>query len=179
MITGESMDFNKKRVGQIVQENNDRGLELEDDVREYSRVMGRDQMKEVLAYTDSVSKSEYFKDKDFYVVMVINADRMLKQPKFQLLPPRFSCPTPVYKQTVWKYHAASHDLEYLWNIPSKQRYEDIIKNMGHYLSDPKWKHQAETVGHMESGALLNWVKKQCGELPDAIITLTPKEEPQN
>jgi hypothetical protein len=166
----------RKTVGEQVQENEARGLTLEDDVREYTYVMGRDIMKEMRAFADSVSSSEAFIGKDFYVVLVINADRMLHQPKFQFLPPRYSCPTPVYKQAVWKFHKNTKELEYLWNIPSKQRYEDILKNKQKYLEDPKWKKQAEIVLFMESGALLNWVKKECGELPDAIIRITPKDE---
>lgn len=172
------MDFTKKTVGTIVQENNDRGLGLEDNVQEYSTLMGRDLMRDIRVFADSVNKAEAFAGKDFYVVVALNADRMLHQPKFQILPPRFSCPTPVYKQAVWKFHKNTHELEYLWNIPSKQRYEDILKHRIHYLSDPKWKRQAEMVLFMESGALLKWVKKECGDLTDAIIKITPKEETQ-
>lgn len=170
------MDFNKKTVGMIVEENNAKNQELEDDPREYTIMMGRDVMRDIQVFADTVRKSDAFMGKDFYVVLVINGDRMLHEPKFQILPPRYSCPTPVYKQAVWKYHHASNELEYLWNIPSKERYYHILKHKNKYLTNKKWKAQAEMVLFMESGDLLKWVKKECGELPDAIIRITPKEE---
>ena len=79
------LDFNKRTLGSVIAENQAKNQELEDNPREYTILMGRDVMRDMRTFVDSVSKSEAFHNKDFYVVLVINGDRLLNEPKFQFL----------------------------------------------------------------------------------------------
>jgi|SRR5579859_1874644 hypothetical protein len=165
----------KKTVGQQVQENNDKGRILEDDIRSYTEAMSPLIQQSLYDAAYEASKHALYENKNFYVVLVKNVDRVLGQPKFQIWARR-SCPTPVYKQDVFKYHYISGDLEFLWCIPSAERYWDIIRNTSKYLTNKATQRLAQFVLLMESGELLEWVKKENGELPDAIITIN---EPSN
>lgn len=160
----------KRTVGQIVQENNDKHLIVESDhnVRDYTKAMEQEILSCMWAAIEEAQGTELYKNRDFYFVLVKNVDRLLGQPKFFPIVRR-SCPTPVYKQDVYKYHHISGSLEFLWTIPSKERYESILKNKIHYLNDVNWRRIAQFVLMMESGELLDFVKKENGELPDAIL----------
>ena len=65
--------------------------------------------------------------KDFYIVLITIIDRVLRQPRIIPLA-RKSCPTPVYKQSVWKYKHTSAYLEFLWSIPDSILYSKDIMN---------------------------------------------------
>lgn len=165
----------KKTVGQQVQENNSQGHILEDDVRAYTEAMSPLIQQSLYETAQEASKHPIYENRDFYIVLVKNIDRVLGQPKFQFWARR-SCPTPVYKQDVFKYHHTSGELEFLWCIPSAMRYWDIIRNKTKYLTDKATARLAQFVLLMESGELLEWVKKENNELPDAIITLNKHTE---
>lgn len=162
--------MNKKTVGQQIAENDAKGLDLEDDVREYTNAMAPLIQQTLCDTAQQASNHDLYLNKDFYIVLVKNVDRVLGQPKIQCWARR-SCPTPVYKQDVFKYHHLSGELEFLWCIPSKERYWHIINNKYRYLSNKQTERLAQFVLLMESGALLKWVKRENGELPDAIISL--------
>lgn len=159
-----------KTVGQIVQENNDKHIiiDADHDVRDYSRAMEQDLLNGLWNVIGESQNTSLYRNRDFYIVLVKNVDHLLGQPKFQFMVRR-SCPTPVYKQDVFKYHHISGSLEFLWTIPSKVRYESILKNKNHYLTDNNWRRIVQFVSMMESGELLDFAKKENGELPDAIL----------
>src|SRR5574338_896829 len=116
-------DPTKPTVGSLVEANIKKDKPLEDHPREYTRAMGLQKMEEIEQVVQEVSKWPKFENKNIYFTLVINIDKLLQnQPKFILLPPRESCPTPVYKQAVWKFERASGQLHFLWDIPSKERY---------------------------------------------------------
>lgn len=163
-------------VGSQVSDHNAKNIELEDDVREYTQAMTPLLIDSLQDTVVNSMKYPKYHNKDFYVVLVKNVDRILGQPKFQFWS-RVSCPTPVYKQDVWKYHYLSGQLEFLWCIPSKDRYYHILANKQKYFENKETKRLAQFVCLMESGELLHWVKKENKELPDAVIMIN-KEEPQ-
>jgi hypothetical protein len=160
----------KKTVGQQVQEHNDKNIPLEDNVREYTNEMVPLLLQIIYEAIDKALTSPLYHHKNFYIVLVKNVDRVLGQPKFQCWARR-SCPTPVYKQDVFKYHYLSGDLEFMWTIPASARYWDILKNKDKYLQNKETRRLARFVLMMESGELLDFAKKENGELPDAIITI--------
>ena len=166
----------KKRVGEIVQEHNEKNIQFEDDVREYSRVMCRDNWEEIQKFAAETALRTEFKNRDFYVVFIINNDPMLMEPKFIIDRARFSCPTPRYKDTVFKYHHVSGELEYLWHLPDKGKCKHIMKHAKKYFDNPETKALTQFVVAAESGDLLKWVLKENGELPDAIIKFNNVEE---
>lgn len=162
--------MDKKTVGQIITENNAKNLELEDDIREYTNAMAPLIQQTLHDTAYQASLHELYYHRDFYIVLVKNVDRVLGQPKIQCWARR-SCPTPVYKQDVFKYHHLTGELEFLWCIPSKERYWHIVNNKYQYLSNKQTERLAQFVLLMESGALLKWAQRENGELPDAIISL--------
>ena len=165
----------KKTVGQQIQEHNNKGLELEDDVRAYTETMAPMLFQLLRDTADQASQHALYHNRDFYLVLVKNVDRILGQPKIQCWARR-SCPTPVYKQDVFKYHHMSGELEFLWCIPSAIRYGHILCNMQKYMDNKETRRLAKFVYLMENGELLQWVKKQNGELPDAIISIDKSKE---
>ena len=164
----------KKTVGQQIQENNEKNIPLEDNVREYTNEMVPIILQAMHEAVAKALTSPLYHHKNFYIVLVKNVDRLLGQPKFQVWA-RVSCPTPVYKQDVFKYHYLSGDLEFLWCIPAANRYYDILRNKQKYLENKEMRRLAQFVIMMESGELLEFAKRENGELPDAIITVNKVE----
>lgn len=164
----------RKTVGEQILEHNAKGIHLEDDVGAYSESMGSEIMNSLYDTALQARKSPIYHNKNFYIVLVKNVDRMLGQPKFQYFA-RLSCPTPVYKQDVWKYHHIAGDLEFLWCIPDSSRYWHIVRNPKIYLDKKDTARLAQFVILMESGELLEWVKRENGEKKDAIITINKGE----
>lgn len=162
-------------VGAQIEAHNDKNIPLEDDVRAYTEAMAPLLLSTLYETAQSASTHALYQKRDFYIVLVKNVDRVLGQPKFQCWARR-SCPTPVYKQDVFKYHHTSGELEFLWCIPSEIRYWHIIHNSPLYLDRHETKRLAQFVISMESGALLEWVKKENGELPDAVISYKELEK---
>jgi len=166
----------KKLAGQKILEHDSLGLDLEDDVTEYRRAMEPGIMTQVHDTAQKAKNQIGYVGKDFYVVLITTADRVLRQPKIIALA-RKSCPTPVYKQSVWKYKSFSDTLEFLWSIPDYILYHHILKNGPKYLNDKETSDLAKFVFLMESGELLTWIKKENGEKKDAVIKIKEKEEP--
>jgi hypothetical protein len=67
-------------------------------------------------------------------------------------------------------------LEYLWSIPDQVLYWHIFNNQAQYIHDKECATLAKFVILMESGELLTWVKKENGELKDAVIKLQKESE---
>ena len=169
----------EKTYGQVLLET--AMLEPEDAIQEYGKPIGRDVMKDIYATAQWASQHSLYKDNNFYVVNLLRQERVggALQP---ISLARRSCPTPVYKQAVWKYHKDSGDLEFLWSIPDQFRFWDIINNQQEYLdsSEQKWRDMAKFVILMHTGELLDWVKKENGEKPDALIKINREtDECQN
>lgn len=170
--------MNKKTYGQIINEMG-KGVygALDDNLREYSKIMTRDYIQQLETRVAHDSLLPAYKNKDFYVVSAFSVEPVGNKPKLVIWT-RFSCPTPTYNQTVYKYHNLSASLEYLWNIPHEWTYKQLI-------GDPRsLKDESEAVRNMakfcflmESGELLNWVLRENGEKPDGII-IKKKEEDQ-
>lgn len=169
---------NKKTVGQIILEHDAKGHDLQDDVHEYTLEMGKEIMANIhKAIQDALSYPAY-QNRNFYVSLVTTIDRMLHKPK-NIPIVRLSCPTPVYKQSVWKYHYKSGGLEFLWSIPSQMRCQDVLRNPHKYKDNQESKIFAQFIMLFESGELLEWVKKENGEdKKDAIIKIKKDEEAQ-
>lgn len=167
----------RKTVGQIILEHDAKGHDLQDDVHEYTLEMGKEIMANIHKAIQDALLRPVYQNKNFYISLVTTIDRMLHKPK-NIPIVRLSCPTPVYKQSVWKYHYKSGGLEFLWSIPSMLRCQDVIKNPHKYKDDQESKLFAQFILLFESGELLEWVKKENGEKPDAVIKIKKDEEAQ-
>lgn len=165
----------KKLAGQKILEHDSLRLDLEDDVSEYRRAMEPDIMVRIAQTADEAKNKEGYIGKDFYIVLITTVDRILRQPKIIPLA-RKSCPTPVYKQSVWKYKTVIGQLEFLWSIPDQILYYHILRNQFKYMNDKETVDLARFVILMESGELLEWVKKENGEKIDAVIKINDEEK---
>jgi len=146
----------KHQLGEI----NIQDLELDDHVREYSTVWGREVLQTLYAIAQNEAQKTHFKGRDFYLVIQLLPMVAFEKPKFLLKKPRFSCPTPCYNDTVYKYHHSSAELEYLYHIPPRAKCAHIIKNANKYLENKESRQLAQFVIAAESGKLLEWVKKE-------------------
>lgn len=168
------MEENKKLAGQVILEHDSLRLDLEDDPIEYRKAMEPNLIQSLYDTGLKVKDHELYRGKDFYIVLVMTTCRVLRQPKFIPIARR-SCPTPVYKQSVWKYRTKSGTLEFLWSIPSEILYYHILRNQVKYLSDKETADLAKFVILMESGEMLKWVKKENDHKIDAVIKINNQE----
>lgn len=164
-----------KLAGQIIQEHDNLSLDLEGDIIEYRRAMEPDIMARLRSTADKAKTQDGYIGKDFYIVLITIADRVLRQPRIIPLA-RKSCPTPVYKQSVWKYKHFTSELEFLWSIPDSILYYHILNNQAKYLADKETADLAKFVVLMENGELLRWVKKENGEKRDAVIKINKEDD---
>jgi len=70
-------------------------------------------------------KKEY--QADFFIVVITKKERLLPNVLRHYYFPRFTCPTPEYDQTVYKYYWTHDAYEFLWVVPDK--------NTCHYFRD--------------------------------------------
>lgn len=168
------MEESRKLAGKVVLEHDGLALDFEDDIIEYRRQMEPDIMARVHETAKKARADDGYRGKDFYIVLITTVDRVLRQPRIVLLA-RKSCPTPVYKQSVWKYRVSSDTLEFVWSIPDAILYYHILRNQPKYLNDKETSDIAKFVILMENGELLDWVKKENGEKIDAVIKINKEE----
>jgi len=145
-------------------------LDPDDDVIEYRKSMESGIMDRIYDTAQRARLQPQYANKDFYIVLITTVDRVLRQPRIIPLA-RLSCPTPVFKQSVWKYRHVSDQLEFIWSIPDSVLYYHIVANPTKYLEDKECADLAKFVILMESGELLDWVKKENGEKIDAVIRI--------
>lgn len=146
---------------------------LEDDVREYSKEWAKELWPKLTESCSLLKDTTKYKDKNFYLVLIKRFNPAKNKPE-SIIIPRLSCPTPVYKQDVFKYHCVSGSLEYLWTIPDKFKYYHILNNKQRYYENKETRRLCQFVVLMETGDLLKWVKKENGEKPDAALSIMPK-----
>jgi hypothetical protein len=168
------MNEKKKPAGQVILEHDALHLALEDDIIEYRRKMEPAIIKGIWETVEKSKILPIYAGKDFYICLTTTTEAVLRQPK-TVVWARRSCPTPVYKQSVWKYHNSTGNLEYLWTIPDALLYHHIIRNQDQYLRDKECYQLAQFVILMESGELLEWIKRENGEKIDAVIFTDNKE----
>lgn len=167
--------MDKKTAGSQILEHDAQRLELEDDIIEYRKSMEPEIMDAIYNTAHNAKSQDGYVNKNFYVVLLTTTDRVLKQPKIITLA-RKSCPTPVYKQSVWKFHADTSLLEFLWSIPDAILYYHLIRNKAQGLADKETADITKYVMLMENGELLKWVKRENGEKQDALIVIDHNEE---
>jgi hypothetical protein len=156
--------------GRRLKSHLDQNLQLEDDITEYRKQWERDVLKNLDETVAKALKVEAYQNRDFYVEQRLPMDHMAKAP-ISVIVARLSCPTPIHKQSAWKYVHREMRLQYMWTIPAPFLYYKIINNAPSFLKDPETSEIAKFCVLFSSGELLAWVKKECGEKQDAIITV--------
>lgn len=167
----------RKTAGQQIWEHHNKFIQQQDDVREYSREQAKEIIRQVALTTKEATAFDIYKNKDFYVVCLQSEERMLMKTPLYKYFARLSCPTPIFQQSVWKYHHQSKDLEYLWTICDKLTYYDMINKPHKYKYDKEWGNQLKFVQMMHSGSLEAWVKKENREdvLKTGVLTMVSRE----
>lgn len=171
---GKGCMSDRKTYGQRVHEHWLNNPGEEDDVIEYRRRMEIELIQKRDAVIEKAITDAAYEGKDFYIVMLFKVEK-IGQATRTFVFARLSCPTPVYKQAVWKYHRGSGVLEFLWSIPDAILYYHVLRNQKQYLDDKETAGLAKFIILMESGELLEWVKKENGEKIDAIIKINQGE----
>ena len=162
----------KKTVGQVADEKY-LSESLEDNPIEYRKAMEPEIIQNIWDAINKAKDHTLYVNRDFYVVLLMKWERAIKNAPRTYAFVRRSCPTPTYKQAVWKYHHASHEIEFLWSLPDALMYYYLINNIA---TIPKEQHQlAQFCILNEEGKLLEWVKKENGEKKDAVIRINAPE----
>lgn len=161
----------KKTYGQQINEHRAQNIGIEDDIIEYRRQMEPSVLDNISKTISTAKYSPLYRGKDFYIVLLMKKERIGEAPRTMVFA-RQSCPTPLYKQSVWKYHNSADSLEFLWSIPDTVLYWHIIRNAHTLINDKECSDLTKFVMLMESGELLRWVKKENGEKDDAVIKIT-------
>ena len=164
----------KKTYGQTVLDN--ANTPVEDDIIEYRRAMEPEILANINETAFKASQSDTYRNKDFYIVLLTKVERIGNAERTFVLA-RHSCPTPTYKQAVWKYKHESGTLEFMWSIPDKILYYYILRNQTKLLADKEYAQTVKFVILMESGELLDYVKRENNEKIDAVIKINEPGEP--
>lgn len=159
-----------EKIGKILSDYRQQNHEVEDDVIEYRRMMEPKIRQEMHQKALIKSKENIYAGKDFYIVLKTFQDRMLMEAKYMIFT-RLSCPTPVFKDSVFKYHHLSNTIEFLFCLPSELMYNYILKNQIKFLGDKETKQLAQFCILDSTGELLKWVIKENGNKPDALIKI--------
>lgn len=158
-----------KSYAQKVHEHRQSGVQNEDHVIEYRKQWEPLMLNELHLTVHEAKKVESYINQDFYITVKTVWEHLMKVPKFICIA-RHSCPTPVYSEGVWKYNNNSASLEFLWQIPSQSRYQDVLKNPQKY-QNKYWGNIPKFVHLMENGKLLEWVRKENNETGKDIAVI--------
>ena len=168
--------------------------QLTDEIQHESIYVGNALMHKIDLTAYHTAQKEAFAKRDFYLVVLYTPNKAFKpdcqcpesalkggvcEHKKQvrdLVWPRISCPTPVYNQHVFKYVYETKKIEYLWTIPTQQKYYYYLRNAKELMQDTLHSQQVQFCMLMESGQLLDWVKKENGETgKEPMMVLRPKD----
>jgi hypothetical protein len=171
------MEEKKKTYGQIILDHSSKNYTLDDDIKEYYKELESDILKKIEELVEKNIRDPLYKNKNFYVVILTKIERIGKAVR-NLIFSRFSCPTPIYSQVVWKYDCKKEKLEFLWCIPDKYFYHHILKNKEEYIQMKEARDLVKFVVSLENGSLLEWVKEENGNKKDAVIKNNKEEQCQ-
>lgn len=145
------MEQKKKTVGAASSELLIKALEkpATHTVEEQMREQLTDYEKNVIEATEIFKKAH--PNKDFYVVVLSRAERLMHNVKRLVFFGRHSCPTPDYDQTVYRYSHERDDLDFIWVIPDKPACIFYMQNALHLL--PEEKELARFVFDFRDGTL--------------------------
>lgn len=111
---------------------------------------------------------EECKQNDFYIVVLTKREQLkgLRDTYRFYYTARYSCPTPNYDQTVFKYHYHSDTLEYLWSVPNIYACEYLMRNKN--LVEGRERESLKEVLQFYDHTLLKTAMLLNGELDDQI-----------
>lgn len=104
---------------------------------------------------------------DFYIIVITKKERLMQNVLRNYFFGRESCPTPDYDQTVYLYHRAKEEIEFLWVIPDR---ETCIMFRENVLKVPESERELlKFVLDFADGTLFKLSKKLNGEVDDSCL----------
>lgn len=133
-----------------------------------------DQMQENLTDFDKniwlcVEHAKKTYHNDFYVVVETKKERLLENVIRNYFFSRISAPTPIWDQTVYKYHRKKEFLEFLWVIPSKDTCEYLTFNQRDVVESER--ELLKFVLSYNDGTLLKIAKNMNGEADNSPLII--------
>ena len=100
-------------------------------------------------------------NKDFFVVVITKQERLMPNVFRNYFFTRFSCPTPDYDQTLYKYNFRDDIVDFVWVIPSRDTCMHLKENA--LLVVPEERGLLEYVLLFADGSLAKLCNKLNGE----------------
>jgi len=150
----------KKTVGQASLDLLNKDPDTQDPI-ELQRAIDHDYEEQIVICAERGKK---LYEGDFYIVVGIKRERLLKNVIRRQIFHRSTCPTPQNDQTVYKYHKNGDRIEFLWVIPSLDTCMTFV-NDAHNVAPEEW-DLLKFVLEFEDGTLLKKAKKLNNELTD-------------
>lgn len=97
-------------------------------------------------------------NRKFFVVVLFQKDRLLKNVVRAKFLHRMSCPTPSFDQNVYEYDPKTDDLVYHWSIPEPHAVNQLY--FGYGTEAPEYRELAQFCRDFRNGEL----DKRCAEL---------------
>jgi hypothetical protein len=126
MLVGKGSGHHKT-IGQIVL---DLSKKKQDTL--FVKDLAPDMLEEHMANVIKCLEDNYeqFKHEDqFFIQVATKHERVLKTTYRQYFNPRYTCPTPFYDQTVYRWDNKTQQLEELWTIPDLDTCDYLIENI--------------------------------------------------
>jgi hypothetical protein len=165
----------KKTYGQQLLDHAQNNPGPEDDVREYRKLIEREQIQPLLVQAiETALKEDCFKNRNFYIALIIKIEKIGAAPRFFAVP-RLSCPTPHWRMSAFKYHCITMQLEFLYALPDEELGKSILLNKQEYLNNAHLGDMVKFVCLFDSGELLKWVKKENKESDGPMPIIQYKE----
>ena len=122
-------------------------------------------------YIDNLTQTvlSFRKDnpRNFYIVQLTKRERLLENVLRNYFFCRFTCPTPEYDQSVFKYEHGIEAIEYLWTVPDRDTCQHLRDNALQVV--PEEKELLQFVLSFYDGSLFNLAKHLNGEKKDSPL----------
>ena len=96
-------------------------------------------------------------DGDFFIECILKKEKLLENVLRNYFIPRTTCPEPFYDRTVYKFNAASQQIEFIWVVPDKDTCETFKENKLHIV--PAERELLQNVLNFYDGTLYRMMKK--------------------
>lgn len=107
---------------------------------------------------EAIARGKKQYNRKFFVVVLFQKDRLLKNVVRQKFLHRSTCPTPSFDQTVYSYDPINDDLVYHWSIPEPHAVNHFYFSLEKV--DPEYRQLAEFCRDFRNGEL----DRKCAEL---------------
>lgn len=117
---------------------------------------GKHTYQEILENAFYAGKTRF--DSDFYIELCVKSEKILWNVNPRWLPAlRYSCPTPMFNQSVFRYSKKDDYLEYLWTLPDIDACRYLTQNA--LMVDSNERELLNFVIEFNSGNLFKLMQK--------------------